>query len=79
MTIQELRQSEDYKQTIEKIKRYEKGFTWTMKWQNIPVGKANALKIILSDCIKQGIIKSVSIGYGIDNGLVETEETYERL
>lgn len=79
MTIQEFRKSDDYKQTKEKIKRYEKGFKWTMFWQTIPTGKANALKILLRDCVKEGIIKSVSVGYGIDNGLIETEETFERI
>ena len=79
MTKQEWRQHEEYKASYKKIEGYPKGFQWTMEWYKIPTGKANSLKIILSDCMKAGLIKSVSIGYGIDNGLVETEETFERI
>ena len=79
MTTQELRQHKEYKESKAKIESYPQGFKWTMKWLQIPTPQRNALKILLSDCIKEGLIKSVSIGYGLDNGLVETEETFERI
>ena len=79
MTKEEWRNHEEYKANYKKIESYSKGFRWTMRWCEIPTGKANALKILLADCEKAGLIKSVSIGYGIDNGLVETEETFERI
>ena len=79
MTKQEFREHAEYKKAWAKIENYPQGFKWTMEWCKIPKGKANALKILLADCEKAGLIKSVSIGYGIDNGLVETEETFERI
>ena len=79
MTRQEWRAHDEYKKAWAKIEGYPKGFKWTMEWYKIPEAKANALKILLADCEKAGLIKSVSIGYGIDDGLVETEETFERI
>ena len=79
MTKQEFREHAEYKKAVEKITNYPQGFKWTMKWYEIPKGKANALKIVLGDCEKAGLIKSVSVEYGIDDGLVETAETYERI
>lgn len=79
MKKQEWRTHEEYKKAWAKIENYPKGFKWTMKWYEIPKGKANALRIVLSDCLKAGLIESVSIDYGIDNGLVETEETFVRI
>ena len=80
MTKQEWRKHDEYKKAWAKIEGYPKGFKWTMEWCEIPKGKANALKILLADCMDAGLIKSVSIGYGIDGkGLVETEEEFIRI
>ena len=79
MTKQEWRKHDEYKKAWAKVEGYHKGFTWTMRWCEIPTGKANALKILLADCMDAGLIESVSIGYGIgDKGLVETEEVFRR-
>ena len=58
MTIQELRASNDYKQSVEKIKNYKKGYTFTIYYSCIPRAKANALEIILNDCCTAGLIQS---------------------
>ena len=77
MTIQELRASNDYKQSVEKIKNYKKGFIFTINFSEIPEAKANALTIILRDCWKEGLIESKSIGLSLQGERVE--ETWQRL
>ena len=77
MTIQELRESNDYKQAVEKIRNYRKGFTFTINVSNIPQAKANALAIVLHDCCKAGLLKSTSIGLDIHGERVE--ETFKRI
>ena len=80
MTIQEWRKHEEYKEGFKKIEGYHKGFEWTMEWYKIPEGKANALRILLGDCKKAGLIKSTSIGYGfVNDKFCETEETFKRI
>ena len=77
MTKQELRKTKDYKEAVEKIKTYRKGFEFTLNYASIPKAKGNALKIITKDCIDAGIIESISIGLDIEGNFVE--ETYRRL
>ena len=77
MTIQELRQSKDYAEAMSKIKKYSKGFAFTLNYSAIPKGKANALRIIMQDCIDGGIIESVSIGVALNGE--QTDETFKRL
>lgn len=73
MTKQELRETKDYKEAIEKIKNYKIGFKFTMNYTEIPKAKGNALKIILNDCVKMGILESVSFGLDIEGNVVEEE------
>ena len=77
MTIQELRQTKDYAEAMNKIKNYSKGFAFKLNYSKIPKGKANALRIIMQDCIKSGIVESVSIGLALSGE--QTEETFKRL
>ena len=77
MTKQELRETKDYKEAIEKIKGYRKGFEFTLNYGSIPKAKENTLRIITKDCIDAGIIESISIGLDIEGNFVE--ETYRRL
>ena len=77
MTIQEFRQSKDYAEAMNKIKSYSKDFTFTLNYSEIPKGKANALRIIMQDCIKDGIVESVSFGLTL-NGK-QTSETFKKL
>lgn len=76
MTISELRQHEEYKKSTEKIKNYSKGFKFTMNYSQIPIAKANALKIIMKDCEENGLIESVSMGLDLMGNLME--ETFIR-
>ena len=77
MTAQELRNTKDYKDAVAKIEGYTKGFTFTLDYAKIPKPKANALKIITRDCIKNGIIESVQFGLNFDGNTVD--ETFRRL
>lgn len=77
MTKQELRETNNYKEAVEKIKAYRKGFEFTLNYASIPKAKGNALRIITKDCIDAGIIESISIGLDIEGNFVD--ETYRRL
>ena len=77
MTIQELRQTKDYAEAMSKIKKYPKDFTFTLNYSAIPKWKVSALKIIMQDCIDNGIIESVSIGLALNDE--QTDETFRRL
>lgn len=77
MTIQELRQTKDYAEAMSKIKKYPKGFTFKLNYSRIPKGKANALRIIMQDCIGDGIVESVSVGLALSGE--QTDETFKRL
>lgn len=76
MTINELRQHNEYQKATEKIKNYSKGFKFTMNYSQIPTAKANALKIIMKDCEENGLIESISMGLDLMGNL--TEETFVR-
>ena len=77
MSKSEFRNSKEYREMIDKIKGYPKGFTFTLKYSEIPKKKGNAMKVITSDCIEIGILESISIGLGIQGNFVEEE--YKRI
>ena len=77
MTIQELRQSKDYADAINKIKKYPKDFTFKLNYSQIPKEEVIALWIIMRDCIENGIVESISIGVALSGE--QTDETFKRL
>lgn len=77
MTEKELRNSQEYKDLVEKIKGYSKGFEFTLPYYKITEGQKNAIHIIINDCIKERIIDSIAIGLQLDGTM--TEETFIRL
>ena len=77
MTVAELRKTEGYAEAMEKIKGYHKGFTFTVYYNDLPKPNANALKEVLNDCCKAGIIDSINMGIALNGKLVD--ETFVRL
>ncbi len=77
MTRQEIRETKDYKEVVNIIKGYSKGFEFTLDYSKIPKAKGNALRIITKDCIEAGIIESVSIDLTLQGEPVR--ETFRRL
>ena len=73
----EFRDSKEYREMIDKIKGYPIGFTFTLKYAEIPKKKGNALKVITSDCIELGILESISIGLDVQGNFVE--EHFKRI
>ena len=71
MTISELRNTKDYIEAVEKIKRWEKGKSYTIRMDSISQAKKNALLVILDDCEREGLIESVSIGLSLEGKVVE--------
>ena len=77
MTIQEVRNHEEYAICFNKIKSYPTGFEFTLNYAKIPRPQGNALKIIMTDAVEQGLIESVSIGLAIDGTF--TDETFRKI
>ena len=71
MTIQEVRNHEEYALAFKKIKAYKKGFEFTLNYARIPTPQGNALKIIMRDAIEQGLLESIEIGLSIEGKIVE--------
>lgn len=77
MTKSEFRQSKEYREMMDKIRSYTKGFEFTLHYGEIPKAKGNALRIVTEDSIKEGILESIAIGLTLQGDPVE--ETYRRL
>ena len=77
MTVEHLRKSEEYFKAIAKIRKYSKDFQFTLYYSEIPKAKANALKMLMNDCIKCGLVESISIGVSLQGDIVD--ETFRRL
>lgn len=77
MTIDELRNHEEYALCMRKIKAYRKGFEFTLNYARIPTPQANALKIVLHDAREQGLIEIIATGLALDGTSVD--ETFRRL
>ena len=77
MTVQEMRETKDYKEAIEKIKSYSIGFEFTLNYAAIPKAKGNALRIITKDMIEAGILESIAIGVDLQGNFCD--ETYRRI
>ena len=77
MTKKEFRNSQEYKELVEKIKGYSKGFEFTLPYYKMTQGQKNAIQIVVDDCIKKRILDSISIGLQLDGTI--TEETFIKL
>lgn len=77
MTIEEMRKTEEYTKIVQKVKKYRKGFEFTLDVNVIPKPQWNALRMVMRDLEKQGLIENIEFNYSIDGELVE--EKYVRL
>ena len=77
MTKEEFRKSNEYAESMQKIKNYPKGFTFSLNYGEIPKAKGNALRVLTEDTIKNGILETISFGLDINGNCVEEE--YRRL
>ena len=77
MTAKEFRNSQEYENSIKKIRNYPKGFKFTLPYYKMTQGQKNGIGIIANDCIKEKIIESVSFGLSLSGEI--TEETFVRL
>lgn len=77
MTITELRENEEYRTCMDKIRGYRVGFEFTIPFHRMSVGKANAMRIILKDAHAEGLIDCISFDFDRDG--VITEETWRRI
>lgn len=77
MNREEFRGLKEYKESVEKIKSYLKGFVFTIPYYKMTKVQQNAMNIIIHDCIKDRIIESISIGVSLEGKI--TEETFMKL
>lgn len=77
MTREQLRKTTDYAEAMNKIRKYPKGFRFTLYYSSIPRARANALEILMHDCIKMELVESISIGIALPG--IKADETFRRL
>lgn len=77
MNRMEFKKSKEYREMMDKIRSYRKGFEFTLKYGEIPKAKGNALRVVTEDSIKEGVLESIAIGLTLQGEPVE--ETYRRL
>ncbi len=77
MNRMEFKKSNEYKEMIEKIKGYSKGFKFNIPYYKMTTRQKNAMHIVTNDCIKEKIIESVSIGLDLTGNV--TDEMFVRL
>lgn len=77
MQIEEFRKHPEYKLCMDKIKKYRKGFKFTIPYYKMTAGQRNGMSVVLYDAQKQGLISSVAVSYSL--GLEITDETYIKL
>lgn len=77
MTREQLRKTTDYTEAMNKIRKYPKGFRFTLYYSSIPRARANALEILMHDCIKMELVESISIGIALPG--IKADETFRRL
>lgn len=77
MTIQEVRNHEEYAICFRKIKSYRKGFEFTLDYNRIPTPQANALKIVMRDAIEQGLLENIATDFTLEGAI--TAERFRKL
>jgi hypothetical protein len=73
----EFKESKEYKELLDKIKGYPKGFKFTLPYYKMSQGQKNAINVVTKDCVNCKIICSTSLGLDLKGNI--TEETFIRL
>jgi|GEM_PF-2031055 len=73
----EFKESKEYKELLDKIKGYPKGFKFTLPYYKMSQGQKNAINVVTNDCVKDKIICSTAFGLDLKGNI--TEETFIRL
>lgn len=77
MQIEELRNHPEYKLCMDRIKKYRRGFKFTIPYYKMTTGQRNAMMFILRDAVKMGLIESVATGLNLELDI--TDETFIRI
>lgn len=77
MTLNQLRQSDEYAKCIQKIKGYSAVFTFTVPFYVMTKGQRESMCIILGDAQAQGLIASISTYLSLEGEVVS--EKFRRL
>lgn len=77
MTNKELKETTMYKNLIKKIESYSIGFEFTLKYYEMTEGEKRVIDTLMNDCIKRGLIKSISMGLSLFGEV--TAETFRRI
>lgn len=77
MNRTELKNHPEYLEAYNKIKKYPKGFEFTIDYTKIPTPKANALRILFEECRKEKLIDCTSIYLALTGEA--TAETFVKL
>lgn len=75
MTTSEFRNSKEYAECMSKIKGYSQGFEFTIPYFDMTKGQRNAMNIVTQDAVKQGLLKSTSLGLNLEGDIVEERFT----
>lgn len=77
MTKAEFRKTKEYADAVNKIRNQRVGFKFTIPYHKMSKGLKNAMDVVTSDCVREGIIESISIGVNLAGEW--TEETFKRI
>ena len=77
MNKTELKNHPGYMDAYNKVKNYPKGFKFTIKYNEIPTAKANAMRILIRQCCDEKLIDSIAIGVALTGE--QADETFVRL
>lgn len=74
MNKAEFLKSDEFNKMLDKVKKYKKGFTFTVPYNKMTEGQKRGMDIFTRYCIDNGLLKSVSFSMAL-NGEV-TDETF---
>lgn len=77
MTKAEFLKSKEYREMMDKIRSYSKGFEFTIPFYKMTSEQKNAMNVVLRNAVEEGLIESISIGLSLEGNI--TEEKYKKI